>query len=161
VRAASSPRIIGAISDIKMAELPPLIRDQRKADVDHLRLLSIFHYVGAGLAILGLGFLAVHYAFFHAFLNNPDMWKNQKGGVPPPREFFALFKWFYVAFGLWFVTSCIVNVLSGIFIGRTKYRTFSLIVAVMNCIHIPLGTVLGVFTIIVLLRPSVREIYEA
>ena len=62
-----------------MTELPPLIRDQRKADVDHLRLLSIFHFVGAGLAVLGLGFLAVHYLFFHAFLNNPEMWKNQKG----------------------------------------------------------------------------------
>jgi hypothetical protein len=143
-----------------MTELPPLMRDQRKADADHLRLLSIFHYVGAGLAALGLGFIFVHYLFFHAFLDNPEMWRNQKGAVPPPKEFFAMFKWFYVAFGVWFVVSGILNVLSGVFISRRKFRTFSLIVAVMNCIHIPLGTVLGVFTIIVLLRPSVREVYE-
>jgi hypothetical protein len=89
------------------------------------------------------------------------MWKNQKGAMPPPREFLAMFRWFYVAFGVWFVASGILNVLSGIFLGRRKFRTFSLIVAVINCIHVPLGTVLGVFTIIVLLRPSVREIYEA
>jgi Na+-driven multidrug efflux pump len=137
------------------------MRDQRKADADHLRLLSIFHYVCAGLAVLGLGFLAAHYLFLHAFLDNPEMWKNQKNAAPPPREFFAIFKWFYVVFGVWLVVSGVANVLSGAFIGRRKHRTFSLVVAVLNCLHIPLGTVLGVFTIIVLLRPSVRDIYEA
>jgi len=149
------------LGEIKMTELPPLMRDQRKADADHLRLLSIFHFIGAGLAVLGLGFLAIHYLFLHVFLNNAEMWKNQKGAMLPPREFLALFKWFYIVFGVWLVMSGIANVLSGIFLGRRKYRTFSLIVAVINCIHVPLGTVLGVFTIIVLLRPSVREVYEA
>jgi hypothetical protein len=144
-----------------MTEPPPLMLDQRKADADHLRLLSIFHYVGAGLAVLGLGFLAVHYLFFHAFFDNPAMWNNQKGAVPPPRELFALFRWFYVVFGVWLVVSGVANLLSGAFIGRRKHRTFSLVVSVLNCIHIPLGTVLGVFTIIVLLRPSVRDVYEA
>jgi hypothetical protein len=144
-----------------MTELPPLARDQRKADADHLRLLAIFHFIGAGLAMLALGFLLLHYLFFHAVMANPEMWKNQNGAVPPPREFFTIFRWIYVAFGLWFVTSCVLNVISGIFLVRKKYRTFSLVVGVVNCIHIPLGTVLGVFTIIVLLRPSVRETYEA
>jgi hypothetical protein len=144
-----------------MTELPPLLRDQRRADADHLRLLSIFHYIGAGLAVLGLGFLAMHYFFLHAFLDYPGLWKNQKGAVPPPRELIALFGWFYVAFGAWLAVSGVINLLSGAFLGRRKCRTFSLAVAVINCIHIPLGTVLGVFTIIVLLRPSVREAYEA
>jgi hypothetical protein len=144
-----------------MNEPPPLLRDQRKVDADHLRLLSIFHYVGAGLALFGLGFLAVHYLFFHAFLDNAELWKNQKGAVPPPKEFFAIFKWLYVIFGAWLVVSGVANVLSGAFISQRKNRTFSIIVAAMNCVHIPLGTVLGVFTIVVLLRPSVRDVYEA
>jgi len=137
------------------------MRDQRKADADHLRLLAIFHFVGAGLAVLAIGFLGLHYLFMHTFLGNPDMWKNQRGAVPPPKEFFELFKWFYVFFGVWLVVSCLLNVLSGIFIGERKCRTFSLVVAFINCIHIPFGTVLGVFTIVVLLRASVREVYEA
>jgi hypothetical protein len=135
--------------------------DQRKADADHLRLLSIFHFVGAGLAVLGMGFLTLHYIVFHAFLANPDIWRNQKGAVPPPRELFAIFKWFYVVFGAWLAASGVANLLSGLFIGRRKYRIFSLAVAGMNCIHIPFGTVLGVFTFIVLLRPSVCDVYEA
>ena len=144
-----------------MTELPPLMRDQRKADTDHLRLLSIFHFVAAGLAVLGICFLAAHYMLFHAVVNNPEMWKNQKGATPPPAQIFAILKWFYVLGAVWFASSGVLNLLSGMFLARRKLRTFSLVVAVMNCIHIPLGTVLGVFTIIVLLRPSVREVYEA
>lgn len=72
-----------------------------------------------------------------------------------------MFKWFYIVFGAWLASSGILNLLSGVFIGRKRYREFSLVVAFINCVHIPFGTVLGVFTIIVLLRPSVREVYEA
>jgi len=142
-----------------MSELLPLPRDQRKIDADHLKLLSIFHYVGAGLAFFGILFLLAHFAIFHAFLANPKMWENQKQG-PPPAEFFALFKWFYLVFGVWFLASGVLNVISGLCIRVRKHRTFSLVVGGINCLHIPLGTVLGVFTIIVLILDSVRELYE-
>jgi len=142
-----------------MTELPPLIRDQRRIDADHLRLLRIFHFIAAGMAVLGLLFLFAHFAMFRAFMDDPRIWagKNQQ---PPPAEFFAMFKWFYVVFGLWFLVSGIVNVASGIFIGQRKHRTFSFVVAAIDCLHMPFGTILGVFTITVLMRDSVRELYE-
>ena len=143
-----------------MSELPPLPRDQRKIDADHLNLLAIFHFVGAGLALLGLGFLLAHYAMFHMILDNPKMWESQKGG-PPPAEFFSVLKWFYVIIGAWFVTSGVLNVISGVCLRMRKRRTFSMIVAGLNCVHVPVGTVLGVFTLVVLMRDSVRESYEA
>jgi len=143
-----------------MSELPPLPRDQRKIDADHLKLLSIFHFVGAGLALLGILFILAHFAMFHAFFANPKMWEDQKQG-PPPAEFFAIFKWFYLVLGVWFLASGVLNVISGLCIRARKHRTFSMVVAGINCLHIPLGTVLGVFTIIVLIRDSVRELYEA
>jgi hypothetical protein len=143
-----------------MSTLPPLPRDQRQIDADHLKLLSIFHFIGAGLALLGILFLLVHFAMFQAFFANPKMWENQKQG-PPPAEFFAIFKWFYLVMAVWFVGSGILNVISGLCIRARKHRTFSMIVAGINCLHFPLGTVLGVFTIIVLIRDSVRELYEA
>jgi hypothetical protein len=153
-----SPNERSSISPI-MSELAPLLRDQRKIDANHLKLLSIFHYVGAGLALLGILFLLAHFAIFHAFFANPKMWANQKEG-PPPAEFFAIFKWFYLVFGVWFLASGVVNVISGLWIRARKHRTFSLVVGGINCLHIPLGTVLGVFTIIVLVRDSVQELYE-
>jgi hypothetical protein len=143
-----------------MNQLPPLARDQRKVDADHLNLLSIFHFVGTGLAALGLLLVLAHYAMFHAFLNNPQFWQNQKQ-TPPPAEFFALFKVFYVVFGLWFGGSGVLNLVSAFCLRARKHRAFSMVVAAINCMHIPLGTVLGVFTIIVLIRDSVRELYEA
>lgn len=143
-----------------MSEAPPLPRDQRKIDADHLNLLSIFHFVGAGLALLAMLFLLGHYAMFHAIMDNPKMWENRKG-TPPPKEFFDVLKWFYLIAGTWLLGSGVLNVISGFFLRARKRRMFSMIVAGLNCVHIPLGTVLGVFTLIVLMRDSVRESYDA
>ena len=143
-----------------MSELPPLVRDQRKIDAEHLNLLSIFHFIGAGLAVLGIGFLILHFIFFHAFLDNPKFWQD-KNQTPPPAEFFALFKVFYVIFGAWFTISGILNLISGICLRARKYRTFSIVVASVDCLHIPFGTVLGVFSLVVLVRDSVRDLYAA
>jgi hypothetical protein len=143
-----------------MTELPPLTRDQRKIDAKHLEILSIFHFVGAGLAIVGILFLFVHYEIMHTMFTNPALWQNQKQPPPfPPEELFNVFKWFYLIAGFWFVLSGVLNVVSAFCLRAKKHRTFSLIVAGINCLHIPLGTVLGVFTIIVLVRDSVQELY--
>jgi hypothetical protein len=142
-----------------MSELQPIMRDQRAIDADHLNLLSIFHFVSAGLAILGILFVVAHYAMFSVFFANPKMWEATKAG-PPPVAIFCMFKWFYVVFGLWFLMGGIGNVISGIGMRKRKWRAFSLVVAGYNCLHVPLGTILGVFTFIVLLRESVREVYE-
>ena len=56
--------------------------------------------------------------------------------------------------------AAIGNLLSGLYLRARKYRMFSIIVAALNCLQIPFGTVLGVFTIVVLVRESVRELYE-
>jgi hypothetical protein len=138
---------------------PPLLRDQRKIDANHLDVLSIFHFVGAGLAVVGMLFLIVHFIVFRTFLSNPKMWENQKQAPPPP-EFMAMLKWFYLIFALLLIASAVLNLLSGFFIRARKHRTFSIVVSAINCIHIPLGTALGVFTVIVLMRDSVRELYE-
>lgn len=143
-----------------MSQLPPTFRDQRKIDEGHLDLLSIFHFVGAGLALLGLLFLLLHYAMFQTLFDNPKMWQGQQQG-PPPEEFFAAFQWFYLIFGVWFAVSLALNVISGLYLRARRHWTFSLVVGGVNCLHIPLGTVLGVFTIIVLMRDSVRELYES
>jgi hypothetical protein len=142
--------------------LPPIPRDQRKIDADHLNLLAVFHFVGAVLAVLGIAFLAAHYAFMHALFSNPKFFENQKQPMPvPPEQIFAMMKWFYLAGAVWFVSSGILNLISGLCLRARKGRTFSLVVAGLDCLHIPLGMVLGVFTMVVLMRASVRELYLA
>jgi hypothetical protein len=141
---------------------PSFTRDLRKTDVDQLNLLAILHFVGAGLAVLGVLFLAAHYAIMYTVFSDPQIWKNQRQPMPiPPKEILAMMKWFYLAGALWCVTSGVLNLISGLYLRAQKGRTFSLVVAGINCLYLPLGTLLGVFTIIVLSRDSVQELYAA
>lgn len=132
---------------------------QQKVDADHLKLLIIFHYVVAGLALLGTFILVVEYFFFTSIFSNPAIWKDAKGG-PPPAEIMTIFKWMFPAIGVFVAACAAVNILSAIFLQRRQNRTFSLVVAGLNCLHFPFGTALGVFTFIVLMRDSVRALYE-
>jgi outer membrane lipoprotein-sorting protein len=135
------------------------IQNQQRRDREHLKLLSIFHFVFAGLAFVGIAFLFVHYFMMHKMFSNPEMWKSQPQAMPP-KAFLDAFIWFYVFMGILLLTGLILNVLSGSFLLQKKNRLFSLIIGGLNCLQIPFGTALGVFTILVLSRDSVRELYS-
>jgi len=144
-----------------MTNLPPtLSSDQQVKDAEHLNLLSIFYFILAGFGALGIGFVAVHFAFMRAMFTNPDMWKDQKGG-PPPEFVMDLIMWVYAFAFVVIVIGTVLNVLAGIFIRKRRHRMFSLVVGALNCLHVPFGTILGVFTIMVLTRDSVRRLYDA
>lgn len=139
-----------------MAALP---RNQRNIDEDHLNLLAVFHFVIAALSLLGILFLIAHFTLMHFMFTNPAFWQGQKSG-PPPTAFFSIFIVFYLIAGTGMVVAGILNVMSGLFLRARKYRTFSMVVAAINCLQLPFGTVLGVFTFVVLFRESVRSMYE-
>lgn len=136
-------------------DLPPLLRDQRKVDAQHLKLLAVLHYVLAGLSLVGLAFLGLHWALMHAMMSMPH-----QGGNPPPQQVFAIFRWFYAFAGVFIVAGGALTLASGLCIARRKARMFSIVVAGLSCLMFPFGTALGVFTLIVLLRESVVEVYE-
>ena len=139
---------------------PPLY----SKDAEHLRLLAIFHYVLAGLAVLGIGFLCVHFLFMKLVLTNPEFTRGMQNARPmpfQPAQFFSIFQWFYLFMGLLLVLAAAFNVLSAVYLGRRRHRTFSLVVAGLDCLQIPFGTALGICAILVLSRDSVRQLYES
>jgi hypothetical protein len=143
-----------------MNALPPLYRDQRKIDADHLRLLVLFHYIGAALSGVGLLFVAGHFTFLRLILAHvPPPAGHARG--PGPEQVFHVLIWFYLALALWFVLSGVGDLVSARCIRARRHRTFSLLVAGLNCLHTPIGIMLGVFTMVVLVRDSVREVYDA
>jgi hypothetical protein len=140
--------------------VPLPVLDQRKRDIEHIRLLAILQFVFGGLAMLGILFLLIHYFILHTVFANPDLWKSQPNSTPPPKEFFEVFVWLYVFMGFLLMSACLLNLLSGLFLLKRKHRVFSLVIAGLNCLQIPFGTALGILTILVLLRDSVRELYD-
>lgn len=132
--------------------------DPQRKDIEHLKLLSIFHFVFGGFAFLGLGFLAIHFFFMRMIFTHPEHF-NSQGGHPPPKEFFEVFQWIYVVMALICIAVAVANILSGVYLRQRKNRMFSMVLAGFNCVQMPFGTALGVFTFIVLSRPSVRQLY--
>jgi len=130
-------------------------RELSPSDKSHL---TVLHFVGAGLAALGLVFVGLHFLLFRTVLTNPAF-QGPPGAPPPPAEFFAIFKWVYLCLGLWYGTSLVMNLLAGSYLHTHQRRTFCFVTAALNCLHLPLGTVLGIFTIIVLARDAVRAAF--
>ena len=55
--------------------------------------------------------------------------------------------------------SAALVLLVGRFLARRTHYTFCLIVAGWSCLSFPFGTALGVFSLVVLLRPSVKPLF--
>ena len=53
----------------------------------------------------------------------------------------------------------VLTVFAGICILQQKGYTFTLVIAALNGLSIPIGTLLAVFTFILLIKPEVKEIY--
>lgn len=131
---------------------------QQIKDAEHLRLLSIFHFVNASFCLLGLIGILAHGLMMGLVFSNA--FKAPRAGQQMPPHFFTVFIGFYVIAANLLAVQLIFNVLSGLSLRRRKRRTFSMIVAAINCLQMPLGTMLGVFTIVVLMRDSVKALYE-
>ena len=82
-------------------------------------------------------------------------------GEAPP----AFIGWIFVIAGSAFViagwTLTVLLIVAGRFLKRHDHRVFCMVIAGASCLFMPVGTVLGVFTIIVLSRPTVRALFES
>ena len=129
-------------------------------DAEHLRLLSIFHYVIAGVAAFCSFFPLIYTAVgfvFVALSHHPPTNPSQQ---PPP----AALGWAFVGLGIFLfllgIAFTFVLAFAGRSLSRRRRYWFAFVVACMECIFIPFGTILGVFTIIVLSRESVKTLFS-
>ena len=83
-----------------------------------------------------------------------------KGELPP-----AIIGWMFVIFAAVFITIGWVFaafvLTAGRFLAKRRHYMFCLVMGGVECIFMPFGTVLGVFTIIVLMRESVKQLFTA
>jgi hypothetical protein len=127
-------------------------------DLQHLKLLSIFYYVVGGMLALVACIPILHFTVGVMMLAAPNTMSG--GGTPPPP--FVGWLFVLIAGGLillgWVWATCLMA--AGWFLGRRKHYIYCFIMGCSACLFNPLGTVLGVFTIIVLVRPSVKRLFE-
>lgn len=127
-------------------------------DAEHLRLLGIFHYVVAGMLALFACIPFIHFfvgivmvigSFFAPNQNEPTFFVGML--------FVALAG--VIIFMGWLVAGLLAY--AGRCLDRRQHYTFCFVMAAVACFFMPVGTALGVFTIIVLSRPSVKAVFES
>jgi len=127
-------------------------------DEEHLRLLAIGFYVFGGLTAL-MSCLGILYVFIGLVMMGVGATSHRADGLPP-----AFFGLFFAVMGAVITAIGVGLGLLWVFAGRSlsqrKRYTFCMVMAVVACLSMPLGTVLGVFTLVVLSRPSVKEIFD-
>jgi uncharacterized membrane protein len=127
-------------------------------DREHLKILSICHYVFAGLCLFPFlyGFI---YMFMGVFFGAMIAADNRHDGPPA-----ALFGGIFVIIGLMIsgiaLAIGIAAIKSGRNMTRLNGRMFSFIFACIICLFVPFGTLLGVFSIIVLSRETVKQMFD-
>ena len=134
-------------------------------DADHLRVLSILHYVWGGLILLFSCFSIIYVVMgammvAGAFRFPPPGPTTAPAASQPSPAFLG-----YIFAGMGGCGLCvgwalgIATIVSGRRMMRRRSRVFSIVVASIGCLSFPLGTTLGVFTIVILMRDSVKALY--
>jgi hypothetical protein len=139
-----------------MDNAPP--NQQQILDNEHLKLLSIFHYVKGGISAFFSCFFLIYLVFGLFFIFAPHVFGHGKDQPP------AFMGWLFVFLGSLFLlfgwTFAALTLIAGRCIARRKHYTFCFVWACVDCLSIPFGTALGICTILVLKRPSVRELFN-
>jgi hypothetical protein len=141
-----------------------------RQDRQFLGLLVIFHFVLAGIAFfiglcplmgLAMGIWMVSGAFPTG--PAPPTYPGSPQG-PPPGQPPQWIGWMmigeYSVMLLVLYGAAILACVVGYFLKRRKHWLFCIVGSGIQCLFVPFGTILGVFTIIVLARESVRHIFQ-
>jgi hypothetical protein len=126
-------------------------------DREHLKILSIFHYIFGGLTLLGGCFTSIYAGVGVALVS---------GAIEDPQEEApaAVIGWIFIVVALlamlaiWIVAACII--MAGRALASYRRYTLCMVVACILLCFFPMGTILGVFTLVVLMRPSVKNLFE-
>src|SRR5690349_16609808 len=113
--------------------------------------------VNAFMSLFGLMYLCMGIFMGEAFSHIPPGPGNAQG--PPPQMFLWIFGGIGAMFFVGFLTFAGLKVRAGLCLKRRKSRTFCMVVAALSCLEIPYGTLVGVFTFIILGRPSVIRLF--
>jgi hypothetical protein len=127
-------------------------------DQRNLNLLAVFHYVLGGITALFACFPLIH-VFMGIAIVSGKLIDETDPGAPP-----AFFGWIIIFMGSVFILMgwalAVLMMLAGKNLKRNKNRMFCMVVAGIECIFMPFGTVLGILTLVALNKDSVRRLFH-
>lgn len=119
---------------------------------NYLDVLAVFHYVYGGFSLLvtllALGFMGIA---FGASSEWGRHWDPTAGCILLIVFLFVL----VLAGGV-----SVLNLLTGRALQTRRGYVLSLVTAGVNCLNVPLGTLLGIFTLVLLSDPAVRPLFD-
>ncbi len=124
----------------------------------HLRLLSIFYYIFAGLGVLGLLAMAAYAGLMAVMFSSPEFNGAGQSAAELQTAKTILYATFAVG-GLLSVAFIALYFFVGRWLVQRRNWTAIMVVACLTCLSIPFGTALGIFTIIVINRPDARAMF--
>jgi len=128
-------------------------------DTEHLRLLRIGYFIQAGttLFLCAFGLLYVFMGIF-AFSSLPRTSPSQTAAQAHLMGY--VLAWMGGLFTLGGAVLATLKFLTARALGRRRARMLCIITAGLSCVFVPYGTVIGVFTFVVLGRPSVQALFN-
>lgn len=124
----------------------------------YLKILSIFHFVVGGMTALFACLPVFHLAMGISMLGG--LFPMDPGDRFPLRIFGLMFTLIPLAIILLGWALAIAIVVSGWFLNKRQHYLYCLVIAGVECILMPYGTVLGVLTIFLLVRPEVKALFD-
>ena len=124
----------------------------------NLETIAVFHYVYGAINCFGGLFLLALVAL-GGFLGS-DWVAEQSHGDAPPAWLGGILSTIGVVLFFFVEAIGILIIYSGRCIAKRKNRTLSQVVAALCCLSIPLGLVLGIFTLIALSDEEVKREYQ-
>jgi hypothetical protein len=128
-------------------------------DQEHLKILSVGYAISAGLSALFSLFVLLYTFMVSFILYGIASMPARSGEEPPPAFLWLIGAVFVVGFAM-LLTWGIVKYVAFKRLKERRSRVFCMVVAGISCLAFPYGTLLGIFTFVVLSRPSVVALFE-
>lgn len=129
--------------------------EQRIKDNEHLNILSLVYYITGAITMVKSLIFLIHVVLGIILV--------VIGASKEPEA--AVVGYILIIIGIMALligmTIGLLKVLTGHLLKKRRMKTLCIIIAVVTCLGIPYGTVQGIFTIIVLVRPSVDDLFKA
>lgn len=129
---------------------------QQQMDEQHLRYLVIANYIYAAFHALGL-LIAIGVV---VVASGAITLGGMEAGAPEAQVAGLAVGVIGSIVILVLLLTTTLQFLVARFLEQRRAHTFCFVIAVLNCLNMPIGTVLGVLTLIVLMRPSVQAMFE-